>query len=90
MQVAKAAKSEYEGNLVQNFAMNHDPRIFQCIKQFTKSHTLPPQLHFDSNVAYTDHNKSELVQPIFSLSLLGVTLKSQILMNFAYQITPLS
>jgi len=36
-----------------------------CIKQFTKSHTLPPQLHFDPNVVYTDHNKVELFNQFF-------------------------
>ena len=38
---------------------------FTDIKQFTKSHTLPPQLHFNSNVAKTDHYKAELFNQYF-------------------------
>jgi len=37
---SKAAKYEYEQSLVKNFMMNHDSRIYQYIKQFTKFHTL--------------------------------------------------
>ena len=42
---SKAAKSEYERNLIQGFTASRDPRIYRYIKQFTKFHTLPPQLH---------------------------------------------
>ena len=45
--------------------MNRDPKIYKCIKQFSKSHTLPPQLHLDAKVVNTDHNKAELFNQYF-------------------------
>ena len=51
--------------LSKTFWTNQDPRIYRYIKQFTKSHTLPPQLHFNSNVANTDHYKAELFNQYF-------------------------
>ena len=59
------AKTEYERNLIQGFTANRDPRIYRYIKQFTKSHTLPPQLHFNSITANTDHSKAELFSQYF-------------------------
>ena len=66
-------------SLIHNFAMNRDPKIYQYIKQFTKSHTLPLQLHLGANVANTDYNKAEL----FTNS----TFKYLILMGVAHQPT---
>ena len=62
---SKAAKSDYEQSLIHNFAMNRDPKIYQYIKQFTKSYTLPPQLHLGANVANTDYDKAELFNQYF-------------------------
>jgi len=60
-----AAKSTYEQTLVHNFATNKDPKIFRFIKEFTKSHILPPQLHNDSIIADTDSSKAELFNRYF-------------------------
>ena len=62
---SKAAKSDYEQSLIHNFAMNRDPKIYQYIKQFTKSYSLPPQLHLGANVANTDYDKAELFNQYF-------------------------
>ena len=37
-----SAKSVYEQSLIYNFAARKDPKIFHFIKEFTKSHVLPP------------------------------------------------
>ena len=50
---------------IYNFAANRDPKIYQYIKQLSKSHTLPPQLHLDAKVVNTDHDKAELFNQYF-------------------------
>ena len=62
---SRAAKSVYEQNLIQNYATNHDPKIYQYIKQYTKSCALPPQLHLENNVANTDNEKAKLFNQYF-------------------------
>ena len=62
---SKGAKSNYEQSLIYNYAANRDPKIYQFIKQFSKSHTLPPQLHLDAKVVNTDHDKAELFNQYF-------------------------
>ena len=52
-------------SLIHNFAMNRDSKIYEYIKQFTKSHTLPLQLHLGANVANTDYDKAELFNQYF-------------------------
>ena len=37
-----AAKSSYEQSLIHNYATTKDAKIFRYIKEFTKSHVLPP------------------------------------------------
>ena len=60
-----AAKSTYEQNLIHNFATSKDPKKFHFIKEFTKTHVLPSQLHTDSTSAKTDVNKAELFNQYF-------------------------
>ena len=62
---SRKAKSNYEENLIHNFATNQDPRIYKYIKHFTKSHTLPPQLHLNHNIANTNYHKAELFNQYF-------------------------
>ena len=65
MLVEKPIKCSYERNLIHNFATNQDPRIYNYIKQFNKSHTLPPQLHFNHDIANSDYHKAELFNQYF-------------------------
>ena len=60
-----AAKSEYEQNLVHNFVINKDPKIFQYIRDFTKTWVFPPQLCDGSTTADTDDSKAELFNKYF-------------------------
>ena len=55
-----AAKSTYLQNLIHNFVTSKDsyPKIFHFIKEFTKTHVLPSQLHADSTSAETDVDKA--------------------------------
>ena len=55
----------YEQTVLHNFATNKDPEIFRFIKEFTKSHILPPQLYNDSTTANTDSSKAELFNRYF-------------------------
>jgi len=60
-----AAKSTYEQTLIFNFARNKDSKLFWFIKEFTKSHILPPQLHDDSSTADTNLGKAKLFNHYF-------------------------
>ena len=60
-----AAKSRYEQDLIYNFSTNNDPKIFQFIGEFTKSHVLPPQLHHNATTADADLDKAELFNQYF-------------------------
>ena len=60
-----AAISSYEQSLIHNYATTKDSKIFRYIKEFTKSHVLPPQLHTDSATAVSDFDKAELFNEYF-------------------------
>ena len=60
-----AAKSTHEQNLIYNLATSKDPKIFHFIKEFTKTHVLPSQLHTDSTSVETDVDKAELFNQYF-------------------------
>ena len=60
-----AAKSAFEQTLIYNFTTNKDTKIFRYIKEFSKSHNLPPELHNDSITANTDLDKAELFNQYF-------------------------
>ena len=60
-----AAKYAHERNLIYNFATSKNPKIFHFIKEFTKTHVLPFQLHTDSTSVETDVDKAELFNQYF-------------------------
>jgi len=45
---------------MHNFTTNKDTKIFRCIKEFSKSYILTPQLDNDSTAANTDLAKAKL------------------------------
>ena len=55
----------YEQSLVHNFVTNKGPKIFHFIKDFTKTHVLPSQLHDDSTTTDTDEGKVEVFNQYF-------------------------
>ena len=79
LDASKAAKSNYEQGLIHNFAANQDPRIYKHIKQFTKSHTLPPQLHLTIRQPVPTTIKLNFSINTFSQFLLNVLLQNRIL-----------
>jgi len=57
-----SAKSTLKQSLIHNFAIKMNFKILRFIKEFTKSHILPPQMHNDSTIAATNLNKTELLK----------------------------
>ena len=50
----------FEQSLIHNFATKKDSKSFHFIKEFTKFHILPFQMHNDSSTATTNFDKAEL------------------------------
>ena len=60
-----SAKSTHEQSLIHNFTTKMNFKILCFIKEFTKSHIMPPQMHNDSTIAATNFNKTELLNQYF-------------------------
>ena len=63
------AKLDYESSLVHNFASTNSSKIYDYIKSITKSNHMPSSVNFNSSTASTDHDKANLFNLYFSLSL---------------------
>ena len=61
----KQAKTNYEANLIQNFAFSNDSKIYQYMRSICKSDFIPPTVFFKDNIATADSDKANLVNKYF-------------------------
>ena len=66
------AKSEFENNLVNSLAFNHDYKIFRYIRNLSGQSQLPTTMFFGSEVASEDADKANLFNR-FSIQCLMTT-----------------
>ena len=59
------AKSRYESNLVTNFALSNNSKIYSYIKSFSKHSDLPPTISFDSVQATNSADKAAVFNRFF-------------------------
>ena len=61
------AKIDYESNLITNCAFNNTSTIYNCIKDLTKSKTIPSTTTLDQTHVYNDIDKANLFNTYFHL-----------------------
>ena len=59
------AKANFEANLVHNFAYNNDSKIFQHVRNITKSASFPATVFLDDSSATQDIDKATLFNSYF-------------------------
>ena len=60
------AKSYYEQNLINGYLQSKDSNIFHCLKNITKSHSLPSFLQLGSTVFEEDLDKANALNEYFN------------------------
>ncbi|MCY3929513.1 MAG: reverse transcriptase family protein [Acidobacteria bacterium] len=60
-----SAKANYESNLISAFANNNNSKIYKYIRSLTKSHSIPPTLHYNSISADSDLDKANIFNDYF-------------------------
>ena len=61
----KQAKTNFEANLINNFAFNNESKIYKYIKSLSKSDSIPLTVFFQENVATRDIDKANLFNQFF-------------------------
>ena len=61
----KQAKTNFEANLINNFAFNNESKIYKYIKSLNKSDSIPLTVFFQENVATRDMDKANLFNQFF-------------------------
>ena len=61
----KQTKTNYEANLIQNFAFSNDSKIYQYMSSICKSDFIPPTVFFKDNTATADSDKANLFNKYF-------------------------
>ena len=59
------AKANFEANLVHNFAFSNDSKIYQHVRNITKSASIPATVFFDDSSATHDIDKATLFNRYF-------------------------
>ena len=63
------AKSNYEQNLINNYANHNNLLIFKYISSITKSDSLPQQMYLGADTATCDQDKARLFNKFFFVCL---------------------
>ena len=59
------AKANFEAKLVNNFAFSNDSKIFQYVRNLTKSTSIPSTILYDNTSASQDFDKANLFNKYF-------------------------
>ena len=59
------AKSDYESNLISNYASGNNSLIYKYISSLSKRDCLPPQMHLGTDTATCDQDKARLINSYF-------------------------
>ena len=60
-----SAKANYESDLIMAFANNNNPRVYKYIRSLTKSHIIPPTLHYNCKIADSNIDKANMFNDYF-------------------------
>ena len=67
------AKQDFESQLIRDLAVNNSSKIYKYISSLSRSHQLPPIMHFDDTQASSSFDQAHLFnqffQSVFSYSL---------------------